>query len=163
MPDLSESIQVTASPAAVYALITDLPRMREWSPECTGVTWRGRAPYDVVGTRFIGHNRAGAIRWISQGVITESVPASRFTFHIYGGPIPVADWSYELTPTPDGGCTVTETWTDRRPRALRRVFAAIYGDRAPRNEHGIHTTLTNLKATAESAVSGPRAGDVGAG
>src|SRR5688572_12451844 len=40
MPDHSESIEVAAAPATVYALITDLPRMGEWSPECTRVTWR---------------------------------------------------------------------------------------------------------------------------
>ncbi len=152
MPDLSESIQIAADPATVYALVADLPRMGEWSPECTGVTWRGRPPYAVVGTRFIGHNRVGNIRWISQGVVTEAEPGRRFTFHIYGGPVPVADWSYELAASPDGICTVTETWTDRRPRFVRRAFSLAYGERAPRNEEGIHTTLANLKTAAESVV-----------
>ncbi|GAB3829219.1 SRPBCC family protein [Kribbella italica] len=152
MPDHSESIQVATAPAAVYALITDLPRMSEWSPECTRVTWRGSAPYGVVGSRFIGHNRVGAARWFTQGVVTEALVDRRFTFHIHFGPVPISDWSYELAPAADGTCVVTESWTDRRPRPLRRAFALAFGQRAPRNEHGIHTTLVNLKATAESAV-----------
>ncbi|MGC4941753.1 SRPBCC family protein [Kribbella sp. DT2] len=151
MPDLSESIAVSAPAADLYALISDLPRMGEWSPECTRVTWRGRPPY-AAGSRFIGHNRIGAIRWISQGVVTEAEPGRRFTFHIYFGPLPVADWSYELAATPDGACTVTESWTDRRPRALRHALSAVYGQRVPLNQQGIHTTLANLKTAAESGV-----------
>ena len=34
------SIEIQASPEAIYALVSDLPRMGEWSPECRGATWR---------------------------------------------------------------------------------------------------------------------------
>jgi hypothetical protein len=32
MADLTESITVEAAATALYALVSDLPRMREWSP-----------------------------------------------------------------------------------------------------------------------------------
>ena len=46
MPDVTETIAVKASPATLYSLVSDLPRMGEWSPECTKVSWSSgwRAP-----------------------------------------------------------------------------------------------------------------------
>src|ERR1700754_439381 len=127
MPDLTESITVKASAAALYAMVSDLPRMSEWSPECTRVTWSaGSGP--AVGARFIGHNQVGAIRWFTFGRVVAAEPARHFAFSIRSGPIPVALWSYEFTPTEDG-CQVTESWTDHRPRPLRHLFRPLYGDR----------------------------------
>ena len=35
------SIEINASPEAVYDLVSDLPRMGEWSPENVGGEWQG--------------------------------------------------------------------------------------------------------------------------
>jgi hypothetical protein len=145
MPDLTESISVAASPATLYSLVSDLPRMGEWSPECTRVTW------SVLGERFIGHNRVGVVRWITFGRVVAAEPGLRFAFTIHFGPIPISLWEYDFAATP-GGCQVTESWTDHRPAGLRHVFRPILGDRVPRNLEGIHTTLTRLKSTAESVL-----------
>ncbi|HEY3557895.1 MAG TPA: SRPBCC family protein [Kribbella sp.] len=143
MPDLTETLPVRAPVDAVYALVADLPRMNEWSPECTRVTWTS------AGTRFVGHNRAGFVRWFTFGKVVAAEPGRRFAFEITFGPIPISLWDYEFTATA-GGCEVTESWTDHRPRLLKRLFRPLFGDRIPRNVHGIHTTLTRLKATAET-------------
>lgn len=162
MPDLAESIAVQAAAEAVYALVADLPRMAEWSPECTRVTWTsadpaaglgagpgaGLAVGPGVGARFVGHNRVGVVRWFTFGRVVDAEPGRRFAFEITFGPIPVSLWAYDFAPTPDG-CKVTESWTDRRPRALKRLFRPLFGDRTPRNVHGIHTTLTRLRTAAE--------------
>ncbi|MFD3399757.1 SRPBCC family protein [Kribbella sp. NPDC058693] len=163
MPDLTESISVAASPDTLYSLVSDLPRMREWSPECTRVTWSRHSdptapPTEpatptpssgpLVGARFIGHNRAGAVRWFTFGRVVAAEPGRRFAFSIHFGPIPISLWDYEFTPT-EAGCEVTESWTDHRPRVLRALFRPIFGNRTPRNADGIHTTLTRLKSTAE--------------
>ena len=151
MPDFSESITIDAPPAHIYALVSNLPQMPDWSPECTRVTWSGSSgAVPSVGTRFIGHNRAGGIRWFTQGEVIEAAPAERFSFRIHVGPIPIARWTYDFTPS-DAGCVVTESWTDLRPAAMRRTFGWIFGDRHKRNQHGIHTTLANLKSTAEAS------------
>jgi Polyketide cyclase / dehydrase and lipid transport len=50
------SIEIHASPEALYDLISDLPRMGEWSPENIGGEWLGGGS-GKVGDRFIGHNR----------------------------------------------------------------------------------------------------------
>ena len=37
------SIEINASPEAVYDLVSDLPRMGEWSPENIGGEWQAAA------------------------------------------------------------------------------------------------------------------------
>ncbi|TWD82873.1 polyketide cyclase/dehydrase/lipid transport protein [Kribbella amoyensis] len=159
MPDVHESITVQARPADVYALVADLPRMSEWSPECTGVTWTGRPRHAVPGARFIGHNRAGVARWHTQGRILVAEPGRELRFRIHFGPLQVAEWKYEFRAVDaegvDGddaasGCVVTESWTDYRPRLLRQVMNRLMGDRRDLNAQGIRTTLTRLKAAAEA-------------
>jgi uncharacterized protein YndB with AHSA1/START domain len=114
MPDFTESITIEATPDRLYALVSDLPRMGDWSPECTRVTWTSATTCAVAGARFIGHNRAGVVRWFTQGEVLEASPGHRFAFRIHFGPIPIAVWRYDFTPTV-GGCELTESWTDHRP------------------------------------------------
>jgi hypothetical protein len=150
MPDLSESITVSAPAEVVYALVSDLPRMGEWSPECTRVTWSARTPGPAAGARFVGHNRVGAIRWFTFGRVLTAVPGQAFAFEITFGPVPISLWSYDFE-TVGSGCEVTESWTDHRPVFLRRLFRPFFGDRVRRNADGIRTTLRRLKTAAESA------------
>jgi hypothetical protein len=157
MPDLTESITVCSTADALYRLVSDLPRMGEWSPECTKVTWSSggsaagsaRSLGPVVGARFVGHNRVGFVRWFTFGKVLTADPGHRFTFDITFGPIPISRWDYEFEPATDG-CTVTESWTDHRPSTLKLLFRPLFGNRTPRNVHGIHTTLTRLKSAAEA-------------
>ena len=149
MPDLSESVTVSAPAQAVYDLVSDLPRMGEWSPECTRVTWSSRTPGPATGARFVGHNRVGAVRWFTFGRVVDAVPGQIFAFEIRFGPIPISLWSYTFK-TVGSGCEVTESWTDHRPTVLRLLFRPLFGDRTRRNVDGIHTTLRRLKSAAEA-------------
>ena len=51
------AVHMTASPEAVDALVTDVRRMGEWSPECLGGAWLDGAVGSAVGTRFTGTNK----------------------------------------------------------------------------------------------------------
>jgi Polyketide cyclase / dehydrase and lipid transport len=150
MPDLSESITVSAPALSVYGLVSDLPRMGEWSPECTRVTWSARTPGPATGARFVGHNRAGAVRWFTFGRVVDAVPGERFSFVVTFGPIPISQWSYDFR-TLESGCEVTESWTDHRPAAFRAMFRPFFGDRVRANDRGIRITLERLKTAAETA------------
>ena len=152
MADLTDSIHVAAEPGAVYALISDLPRMGSWSPECTGLTGRGGVSAPVQGARFIGHNRHGRVRWSTFGEVVAAEPPHRFAFEVTVGPVPVARWEYTLD-ADDAGCTVTEQWTDRRPRPVRALLDATMGSRERTNIRGIRATLEALKSAAERAES----------
>lgn len=89
------------------------------------------------------------MRWFTFGKVVTAQPGRRFTFDITFGPVPISRWDYEFTPTATG-CEVTESWTDHRPSVLKLLFRPVFGNRAPRNAHGIHTTLTRLKSAAET-------------
>jgi uncharacterized protein YndB with AHSA1/START domain len=146
--DLERSIDIGAPADRVYALVSDLPRMPEWSPECVGVTWLRGARAPAVGARFVGRNKNGWRQWFTQGVVTAAEPGRRFRFDIHAGPMPVAVWEYVVTPR-GAGCSLTERWTDRRPVRLRGTLDRMIGPRTEINDHGIGTTLERLKQAAE--------------
>ena len=153
MPDLRESLTVAAPADLVYDLIADLPRMGEWSPECERVTWRGGATRVVRGAQFIGHNRAGVVRWMTQGEVVVAELGRRLAFEIRLGPLKIARWEYVIVPEADdpSACTVTEEWTDRRPPLYRAAADRLVGSRMKTNRHGMVETLANLKLAAETA------------
>jgi Polyketide cyclase / dehydrase and lipid transport len=153
MADLTDSIEIAAEPATVYALISDLPRMGSWSPECTGITWRGTPRQPVVGARFIGHNRSGWARWSTFGEVVAADPGRSFAFEVTLGPVKVARWEYSFDAT-DTGCTVTERWTDRRPGPVRTLVDKTMGSRERANVHGMRKTLEALRAEAERTGAG---------
>ncbi|MQA04788.1 MAG: SRPBCC family protein [Streptosporangiales bacterium] len=151
MPDLSETVHVEAPAAVVYALVSDLPRMGEWSPECTLVRWRGDATGPAAGAGFTGYNRSGWKRWRTTGTVVRADPGSAFVFAIRLGPMPAARWAYRIAPTDAGACTVTEEWTDLRPPGVRAALGRAFGTRRELNRAGIVETLANLKTAAEAA------------
>ena len=68
----------------------------------------------------------------------------------------MAAWSYRIEPSAAGtGCTVTETWTDRRGRLVKQLGKPLSGvaDRATHNQAGMEATLARLAAAAETATS----------
>lgn len=152
MPDLRESVHVEAPASLVYDLVSDLPRMGEWSPECERVVWRGGATGPARGARFTGHNRAGALRWVTQGEVVGAEPGRHLAFEITFGPLPIARWEYFIVPDEAASCSVVEEWTDRRPAWYRAVADKALGPRIKANRRGILTTLENLRRAAETPI-----------
>ena len=60
--NVSVTRDIAASPAKVWEMLSDLPRMGEWSPENTGGKWVRGATGPAVGARFVGSNRNGKKR-----------------------------------------------------------------------------------------------------
>jgi uncharacterized protein YndB with AHSA1/START domain len=151
---VSVSVDVAASPQIVWSLVSDLARMGDWSPECTGVRWAGAAPGPsgpTVGMVFKGRNKNGVRRWSTKGTILVADPNRRIAWDIAALGLPGARWSYIIEPG-DGGCRVTESWEDKRGALLSFVGPMATGvkDRAAHNEAGMRTTLERLKAAAEA-------------
>ena len=65
--------------------------------------------------------------------------------------MPISDWAYDLVPAA-AGCTVSESWTDRRPAAMRLASVPVMGiaDRAGHNRRGMEVTLSALARAAEA-------------
>ncbi|HEX7460986.1 MAG TPA: SRPBCC family protein [Dermatophilaceae bacterium] len=152
MADVRTSLAVVAPADAVYDLVADLPRMGEWSPECERVTWRGGATSAVSGAQFLGFNRAGFVRWITQGEVVTAEPGRHLAFEITFGPMKIARWEYFIVPddADPSICVVVEEWTDRRPGWYRALAEKAFGPRATINERGMVKTLANLKKAAEA-------------
>jgi uncharacterized protein YndB with AHSA1/START domain len=154
MADLRKSLNVAAPANLVYDLVADLPRMGEWSPECERVTWRGGATSAAAGAKFLGHNRVGMVRWMTQGQVVIAERGRRLAFEITVGRVKIARWEYlfDSPVTDPSTCTVIEEWTDQRPGLYRAAADRIFGARAVANHRGMVKTLANLKIAAEAAV-----------
>jgi hypothetical protein len=151
MADVEVSTTVAADPARLYALVSDLPRMGEWSPENTGGRWLDGATGPAVGARLRGTNRRGLALWMTTVTVTAADEGRRFAFDVDFLGVPISTWEYEFAGTA-GGCTVTERWTDRRPGWMRvSSIATGVRDRKKHNRVMMQQTLERLKATAQSA------------
>jgi uncharacterized protein YndB with AHSA1/START domain len=154
---MSDQVVVTkdiAAPAAtVWALVSDLPRMGQWSPENRGGQWVKGATGPVPGARFKGDNRNGDKSWSTDAKVVDADPGRRFSFLVTVGPIKIAKWEYDFEETADG-CRVTETWTDQRGWLAKKAGGKASGvaDRREHNRAGMEQTLARIAAaaTAES-------------
>lgn len=151
MSDARAETTIKADPAKVWELVTDLPRMGEWSPENTGGRWLDGTTSARVGARFRGTNRRGPLRWSTTVKVTEATPGERFAFDVTYGPVEISRWSYTLSADSDT-CRVVEEWTERRPMWMRVLSGPVMGvaDRASHNTRGMEQTLAALKAAAEA-------------
>jgi hypothetical protein len=150
MSDVAVTVGMAADPTAVYRLVSDVTRMGEWSPETTSCRWLS-APGPMVGARFRGTNRRGVRRWSTTCTVTAAEPGRRFAFSVTWGPLAISEWSYAIHPT-EQGCSVTESWVDKRPTWMRTVYPVVMGvtDRGVLNRAGMQATLAALKKAAET-------------
>jgi hypothetical protein len=150
--EISRSAYVEASPGAAYELVSDLPRMGELSDENQGGRWLGGASGPSVGARFKGHNRNGWRRWSTTVKVERADPGQAFVFRVAFYGVPVSRWSYAFAAT-EAGCTVTETWTDRRPWWFKGPAGVTTGvmDREAATALSIEHTLARVKAALEGA------------
>ena len=151
---LTVSTEIAATPDTVWALVSDLSKMGEWSPETDGVEWLRGATGPVPGATFKGSNHHGSKKWTTIGKITEADPGSRFAFRITAAGFKISEWRYDIEPA-GSGCRVTETWVDERGALARTIGRLTTGiaDRGSHNRATMQTKLEGLKASAESAPS----------
>ncbi len=148
---VSESILVSRPPEELYALVSDITRMGEWSPVCTGGWWEDDSR--GVGAWFVGHNETPEKSWETRSQVAADEPGREFAF-IVGGDR--TRWGYTFEPV-DEGTRMTESW-NLLPGG-ETFFAERYGedaeaqmlDRAETARTGIHATLAEIKKAAEAA------------
>lgn len=146
-------LDIAADANTLYAMVSDLPRIGEWSPECEAVEWEGEVAAPVAGTTFVGHNAVGPgrrIRYSRHGEVLVADPGREFTFITDEGGRPSTAWRYTFTPIASG-TRVSEAYEVRWIPVWARVLDV------PTNRHkellaNMRTTLANLKAAAETRV-----------
>jgi uncharacterized protein YndB with AHSA1/START domain len=149
----SVSVDVDAPAERVWALLSDLTRMSEWSPETEKVQWLDGAAAATVGARFRGSNRKGIARWSTTSTVTVADPPSTLAWEVKApANLPVAEWRYLIEPITDTSCRVTESTTDRRSAWFRFIGDRALGlkDRGDHNPETMRITLERLKLAAES-------------
>ena len=144
------SRDIAASPEEVYAAISDVTRMGEWSPECHTCAWHDGFDRPVVGAVFDGHNRNGDHEWTSQGKVVEADPARSFVFECSMFDFHFSTWGYRIEPSGTGS-RVTEWSEDLRPESVLEMSKEMSGvdDRDARNRETMSGTLERLAAALE--------------
>lgn len=147
------SVDVRTDPDRLWAMVTDVTRMGEWSPETTRVEWLDGATGPAVGARFKGHNQRGRSKWSTVCEVIDAEPGRSFAFAVGKAAKPQTVWRFRLTPI-DGGVQLTESFVlTKPPGALSRLVTRLtigVTDRRADLEEGARTTLAAIKQAAES-------------
>ena len=142
-----ERVHIAAPAEKLYAMVSDVSRMGEWSPECYRCEWVDGSEAKV-GARFKGHNKRGWMKWSNSPRVTAAEPGREFAFLTYHGSKEATQWRYTFTPSGDG-TDVTESYQVLDyPWYLRILNPAP--KRAQEVQAGMRTSLDRLKAAAEA-------------
>ena len=146
---LEISKEIRALPSVVYALVSDLPRMGEWSTENIGGAWiSGTA--GTVGARFLGTNKIGDYEWSVPVEVTIASPSECFEFVAAPDDGPFVRWTYKLQAI-DSGTLLTEIWDVMAlPPSLAKLDAEGLKKRKAAVQETIGATLQGICDAAES-------------
>jgi uncharacterized protein YndB with AHSA1/START domain len=147
-PLLQAQIDIDAPVATVWALVSDLSRMPQWSPQCRLMKALGPVRQ---GTRTINLNRRNKMFWPTTCVLTEVIPEKKMAFQVnQNGTI----WSYELEPTAAGTRLVESRHAENGVTAFSTLSINAMLGGVPNFERelvdGMNASLSRIKAAAES-------------
>jgi len=149
--EYSDSLFVARDPQDVYALVSDVTRMGQWSPVCRACWWDDPDAGPVAGAWFTGRNETPERVWETRSQVTVADGRS-FVWEVNGGWV---RWGFTVAPAADG-TRLTEHW-HLLPRGVEG-FGERYGadaeaqiaERTAAAHSGIPETLAAIKRTAES-------------
>jgi len=152
----SATIHIDAPPEKVYALVSDVTRMGEWSPETVKCEWLDGATGAAVGARFKGSNKNGIFRWSTKPRVLAADEGREFAFVTGLRGKDLTKWSYRFA-ADGGGTTVTESFelmndTPGYIDFVEKYFMRIK-DRKVDLERNMEATLQRIKAAVEGSAS----------
>jgi hypothetical protein len=152
----SVTVHIAAPVDRVWALVSDVTRIGEFSPETFEAQWLDGATGPRAGARFRGHvrrNGRGPVYWTTC-TVTVADPEREFGFSVGGLGSSIANtWRYLLEPAPAStggpGTDVTESF--EMPATLpNRIYWSLAGPaRLRTNLDGMRATLERIKAVVE--------------
>jgi len=152
----SASAHIEAPPEKVYALVSDVTRMGEWSPETTKCEWLDGATGPAVGARIKGSNKSGLIRWSTKPRVLAADDGREFTFVTEVRGKDLTKWAYRFEPDA-GGTKVTESFEMMADQPGIITFFEKHmmrvKDRKANLEQGMQATLQRVKAAVEGSAS----------
>jgi len=148
--ELRAEADVDAPPERVWALLTDLSNLPDWSPELVRMVPLKRGGLRV-GQWYLGINRRKAAVWPTRSVVAVLEPGRVLAWDTRSSG---ARWVWELTPTDTGTRVVHRRPVPQGLSAMSRAFAPVLlgggASHADELEAGMATTVARLKAAAES-------------
>ena len=148
----SVTVHMAAPVEQVGALVRDVTRIGEFSPETFEARWTRGSTGPEPGAWFKGHvkrNGVGPTYWTLCRVV-ECEPMRAFGFTVYAGKRPVNTWRYRLEPSGDG-VDVTESF-ELSPHPVLKAYWAVLGKlRGRTNREGMRTTLERIRSVVETA------------
>jgi hypothetical protein len=150
--EFSDSVLIERTPDQVYALVSDVTRMGEWSPICKACWWDDPAAGARPGAWFTGRNELPERTWETRSQVVVAEPACEFAWEVNEGWV---RWGFRLEPTGETGTRLTQDWRFL-PKGIAG-FGEKFGERAEaeiaqRSDQatsGIPVTLAAIKASAE--------------
>ncbi|MFI6171385.1 SRPBCC family protein [Nocardia sp. NPDC051052] len=146
--NLEATIDIAAPPERVWAVVANVKRMPEFSPQCVRMLPLGTPK---AGTWVLNLNTDGKKYWPTTARIVRYEPNQVFAFKINENR---SIWSYTLEPTETGTRLIERrdvpngtTWFSRKS-----IDAALGGE-VPFEEaliRGMHETLDKIKAVVET-------------
>ncbi|HEY2834099.1 MAG TPA: SRPBCC family protein [Sporichthyaceae bacterium] len=154
MMPLAESVTVSMRAPAreVWALVSDVTRIGEFSPETLAGRWIGGATGPAVGAKFQGHvkrNGRGPMYWTSCRVV-ECEPERVFAFVVEApGTSGVNTWRYALRAN-EAATEVTESFALSDSLIIRAYWTLFGARRTKTNVRGMRQTLERIRAVVEA-------------
>ncbi|OBJ14098.1 SRPBCC family protein [Mycobacterium sp. 1245801.1] len=148
---LTASAQVRASADQVYAVIADVTRIPEWSPETRRATW-------LSPNLFRAWNRRRLGRWRTDAEVVDAWPGHKFSFVVQAMGGDWTQWTYLIEPgTTAGTARLTETFRMCVPLPLgavvfERLFLFVR-DRRSDLQKNLETSVGRIKAIVEEGNS----------
>ena len=163
-------LPVAASPAHAYALVSDLTRSGEWSPECLGGEWISGLP-GRVGSVFQGHNRRSADvvswapvtrgEWTTRAEVLAAEPGRLFSWAMLtrDGVRQESVWTFEIEPAAEGSLLTHAFWMGRPTEGISGFTADMdeterarfFTDWSAKIESDLGSTLARIGQIFDSA------------
>ncbi len=147
-PLLQAQVDIEAPVSKVWALVSDLRRMPQWSPQC-----RLMRPIGPLrrGTRTLNLNRRNYLFWPTTCTVLEVIPDQKLAFRVNTNN---TIWSYELQPIPEGTRLIESRHAENgvKPVSTMTVNALLGGTANFERElvDGMNASLAKIKAAAEN-------------
>ena len=136
-------VYIAAPPAEVYAVVTDLGRSGEWSPECRGGEWVHGEPA-TVGAVFRGENFRGDDvvawapitrgAWTTEAEVVEAVPGRvfRWAMRSRSGSCQPSVWGFAVEPSGAGSMLAHDFRMDEPTEGIGHITAGMDAEGAGR-------------------------------
>jgi uncharacterized protein YndB with AHSA1/START domain len=143
---ISAAVQISASPAEVWRVVSDLGRMPEFSPELRKAFVIGKPG---VGANIIGINRRKGVVWPTTSKVVRWEPGRAVAWKTRESG---ATWVYELEPTATGTAVTGRRVLPKFTIGTALLGPAIGGAQGHDAElaEGIRTTLERIRVTVEA-------------